>query len=321
MNPDEAVQRCGQKPGFLAQNASHGCFQVRLPGTCGELVQGTLDGTPFLVSCPIDLYATVGVTLGEGPGPVVAPRNVPKARAALAATLAAQGQEGRGARLQVTSPLIRSKGLGSSTADVGGAILAAAAALGRELSPEELGRLAVGVEPSDSTLFPGLALFDHRGATLYEPLGPAPALDILVLDCGGTVDTQAYNRRDHSEPLRQLAPRHREALEALRAGLRTGDLELVGHAATLSAQAHQTILYKPALDATLALARQVGAVGVNVGHSGTVIGILLDPRRSDTGAVAGFVKKRLEQVVLLFVTRLVNGGAAGVRCQTSNVKR
>jgi hypothetical protein len=41
---------------------------VQLPGTCGELFQGTLDGQQCLVSCPIGRFATVEVELQDGPG-------------------------------------------------------------------------------------------------------------------------------------------------------------------------------------------------------------------------------------------------------------
>ena len=291
--------------------------QAKLPATCGELVQGTLDGVPFLVSCPIDVYASVTVAIGPNMGSVEAglvtqtgvDLDISKARAAVVATMRAVGAEGRQARLQIVSSVPRGKGLGSSTADVGGAILATAAALGRALEPGQLGRLAVSIEPSDSSLFPGLALFDHRGASLYEPLGAAPAMDILVLDGGGVVDTIAYNQQDRTEQLKRLAPQHRDALAALRAGLAAGDLTLVGQAATISARAHQAILFKPALEAVIALARQVGGLGVNVAHSGTVMGLLLDPRRSDTPAIVAYLQPRLPGLTLLYCTRLVDGGA------------
>ena len=35
--------------------------RVLLPGGCGELVQGALDGVPFLVTCPIDCWSEVTV--------------------------------------------------------------------------------------------------------------------------------------------------------------------------------------------------------------------------------------------------------------------
>ena len=92
------------------------------------------------------------------------------------------------------------------------------------------------------------------------------------------------------------------------ARLREGDPGLVGHAATLSAQAHQAILFKPTLDHALALSQAVGAVGVCIGHSGTVIGILLDPARTEAGEAARRIAPRLQGLELLAVTRVVDGG-------------
>ena len=39
---------------------------VRVPGSCGEVMQGFWQGRPFLVTCPIDRYSTVVVRPGTG---------------------------------------------------------------------------------------------------------------------------------------------------------------------------------------------------------------------------------------------------------------
>ena len=64
---------------------------VALAGTCGELVQGTLDGVPCLVSCPIGRYSIAEVRLRQEPGWEVPP-DAPKAAAALYAGLAYLGR-------------------------------------------------------------------------------------------------------------------------------------------------------------------------------------------------------------------------------------
>ena len=38
------------------------------PGTCGELVQGAIDGQDFLVNCPVDLYSQAIAPLGMQAG-------------------------------------------------------------------------------------------------------------------------------------------------------------------------------------------------------------------------------------------------------------
>ncbi len=278
-----------------------------IPATCGELVQGTLDGIPCLVSCPIDRYSVAEIRLKPTPGWEV-PHNAPKAVAALNAGLATMRGTTWAGRLRLLSDLPRGRGYGSSTADIGATLYALGQALGRPIVPEQVARLAVGVEPSDSTIFPGLALFDHRGDHLHEGLGPAPPLAVVVIDPGGEVDTLTFNRMNHQAPLRRLASQHREALGLLRAGLRQGDYEAVGAAATLSARVHQDILYNPLLEPVLEMAREVGAVGVCRAHSGTLLGLLLDPDRAEPCAVAALVARRLPDSVAVSSHRLLDGG-------------
>lgn len=280
---------------------------VWLPGTCGELVQGAIDGQPFLVSCPIDVYARVTVELAPG-APLVGPADAPKAAAALRAALAHYGALALGGRLAIRSPLPRGKGLGSSTADVAAAIYAAARALGRPMDPRTVAALAVSVEPTDSSLFPGLALFDHRAGRRYEPLGAAPPLELVVLDEGGTVDTLAYNRRDLGALLAANEAQVREALALVRRGLVEGRSELLGRGATLSAQAHQCILPKRWLAPVLAAATAAGAVGVVTAHSGTVLGVLVDPARAALARVLAALREAAPACAVLFVCHLVDGG-------------
>lgn len=285
--------------------------RVLMPGGCGELVQGTLDGVPFLVTCPIDRWSQVAVRLSEdGEWRILA--DSPKAATAVRAALDYFGCPERGGCLEISSTLPRGKGYASSTADTAGAIYALAYALGRTVTPRTVARLALEVEPSDSVMFPGLALMDHRTGQGFEPLGDAPDLDLVVVDEGGTVDTLAFNRLDRRHLLRALAPQHREALDVLRRGLCDGDPAAIGHAATLSALAHQRILPKALLPEMLVLCREIGALGVCVAHSGTLLGLMLDPTRHDVHGIAGYVRRRLSPAAWAGIQRIVGGGPRSV---------
>ena len=281
---------------------------VKVPGTCGELVQGTVEGVPFHVSCPVDIYATVDVELETEWLGLDCPADSPKASAALRALLARQGCNGIGGRMAIRSPLPRSKGMASSTADVAGAIYAAARALDREVPPSEVARLALEIEPSDGSLFPNIVLFDHWGGKLWEDLGPCPPLELVVLDFGGEVDTLAFNRQDRSALLRETEAQVAEALSMVREGLVRGLPDLIGHGATLSALANQRILFKPQLEAVLAAAEEVDALGVNVAHSGTVLGVLLDSRLHDAQDVRAWLETRLPGLNFAISCRLTGGG-------------
>ncbi len=240
-----------------------------VPGTCGELFQGALDGAPCLVSCPISVGTTARAGVGVAPGPLPA-----KTRRALAALGIAPSAL---PPVRLASRLPAGRGYGTSTADLGAALHAASGALGRPVRDDEAVRIAVGVEPTDSTLLPGLALLDHRAGRFHRRLGEPPEATVLVLDPGGRVDTVAFNAHDWGAALARLAGAHRDAFDLLEQGIRDGDLAAVGRAATMSALAHQAILPSPLLDRAAALARAVGAAGVCRAHSGTVVGVLLPP--------------------------------------------
>jgi L-threonine kinase len=283
---------------------------VQLPGTCGELVQGTLDGIPCLVSCPIDWYSRAEIELHTGSDWVL-PAHAPKAVAGLRAGLAALENLQRpltAGRLHLVSDLPRSRGYGSSTADMGAVLHALNRAYGRPWQAEDVARIAVGVEPSDSSLFPGLALFDHRRAGFWRALGPAPVLSVLVVDPGGEVDTVAFNDRNYQHILTRLAGRHRTAFDMLFRAMFSLDRLALGEAATLSARLHQLILENPLLGAVMDLSRAVGGLGVCRAHSGTLLGVLLEPEQADPEAILRYARRWLPQGLRLAMHRIVDGG-------------
>lgn len=256
---------------------------ARLPGSCGEWVQGALDGVPCLVSCAIDWYAETTVAV-HGAGSWTLPTGSPKAAAALRLACAARATSPAGGALRLSNPLPRSRGYASSTADVAGAIYAVGEALGQPFTANEVARLAVQVEPSDSTLFPTPTLFAHRDASYHRPLPVLPPLAVVVLDPGGAVDTLVFNATDHSASLRKAAAAHRAAFEQLEVGLACGDAAAVAQAATLSAATHQAILPNELVDAALASYADVGALGICRAHSGTLVGLVCRPEEADETA-------------------------------------
>lgn len=273
---------------------------VSVPCTCGELFQGLLDGEPCLVSCPISRYSTAQVG-GTG----LPNRLQRKAAAALKRLLP---EEAERMPIGLDDPLPAGRGYGTSTADIGAVLFAAARACGRELASDQAARLAVSIEPTDSTFFPGLALFDHRQGRFFQPLGEAPVLTLLILDPGGCVDSEAYNRKNLLPELARLAREQRSAFDQLQAGVMAGDLEAIGAAATRSARLHQSILFNPLLETAAGLAADLGAMGICRAHSGTVLGLLFDPRHWDGPRIARAAAERIPAGVETFSTDLVGGG-------------
>ena len=266
----------------------------------------------FLVTCPVDFFARVRVELCPDGGGVDAPPDCPKTAAAVAQTLDYLGRADLGARVSVSNPIPRSKGFGSSSADLSAAIAATALALGVELAPAQIGQLALAVEPTDGVMFPGITLFDHRAGTLAEELGPPTPLEIVALDFGGVVDTLEFNEVDRQAQWQAIQGETDAALALVREGLRRGDARLLGQGASRSAQAAQQVLFKPRLPDVTEFAESVGAVGVNVAHSGAVIGVLLDATQRRGKSAFRQARQLFPEAEAIHHLRLLGGGVQRV---------
>lgn len=247
--------------------------RVRAPGSCGELVQGTISGQNFLVTCPVALFSEVGIdtsiSLSDFCGG--------KIQQAIQKTMDYLKIRDVQWKISVSSELPEGKGMASSSADISAACQAIAISANRLLTPNEIADIAISIEPTDGVFYPGITMFDHVKGLQRKILGTPPEIVIAIFDMGGAVDTLRFNQRNDLLSLnRDKEWQVIKALEFVSKGLATGDARLIGQGATLSAIANQSILYKPCLDTMIAIAEKYDAIGVNVAHSGTVIGILFD---------------------------------------------
>ena len=241
------------------------------PASCGELVEGVLSGTPFLVTAPISMYAVATISdqftgthgLGE------------KSAEALRRTLAYIGKDVLPFGIRLDSNIPQGKGMASSSADIAAVSYASARALGRELTGQEIMDIAIAIEPSDGIAFSGLAHVSHTTGELFGQYTNVPLLAVSIFDVGGTVDTIAYyndkgNRSDQDAGYRHL-------LDTVGQAFKTEERQkeiLLGQAATTSARMNQEYLEKPHLEEFIASAQEKGALGILAAHSGTVVGVL-----------------------------------------------
>ena len=289
-----------------------GTATVRAPGVCGELAQGVIEGIHFLVTCPIDFYSRVTVDLySDGPG-VEAPEDCDKTAAAVRRALSQLKNAKVRAKLTINNPIPRGKGMASSSADLAAAIAATGLALGEELTPYQIAQIALSIEPTDGIMIPGVALFDHRAGTIRESLGPPPPMEIVALDLGGTVDTVQFNMVDRFQRWQNVDDQTNEALRLLRLGIANEDPLLVGQGASISADASQSVLSKPRLGEVKDFAKSVGAVGVNVGHSGTIMGVLLDARERRGKSTYRKALEAFPDADAVYHFRLLGGGVQQV---------
>ncbi|AOO85192.1 kinase (plasmid) [Bosea vaviloviae] len=184
-----------------------------------------------------------------------------------------------GGVLNIESNIPVGHGYGSSTADVVAAVRAVAAAHTARLQPSRISRLAVAAEQaSDAIAFDEHAvLFAQREGVVLEDFGGSlpPLLLVGFKPTGGLpIDTL------HLPPARYKSAEIQQfrVLRALIAhAVRYQDPKNLGRAATASALLNQRHLPKPHLERVIEIAEGAGACGVQVAHSGSLLGIIFDP--------------------------------------------
>ncbi|WP_420245883.1 L-threonine kinase [Citrobacter sedlakii] len=285
---------------------------AQCPASCGELIQGWIMGSEKLVSCPVDWYSTVEISAGS---PLADERPLSRA---MVNTLLAHWQYpdelSQDIRIDIHSTIPIAKGMASSTADIAATAVATARYLGRALDETTLAQLCVSLEPTDSTVFHQLTLFDHNDASVRIGCECQPELDLLVLESPQTLRTADYHRIPRQAGLDAGAPALKRAWEKVQQACVEQNPYRMGEAATLSAIASQALLPKPDFDALLSLMEECDLYGVNVAHSGSVVGLMLDRHKHDVEYVKWLLrKKRLaEHWPEQHLLRMVRGG---VTCQ------
>lgn len=281
---------------------------AQCPASCGELIQGWILGSEKLVSCPVDWYSTVEVDYGS-------PRTDerPLSRAMVDRLLNYwhyPAELSKEIRIDIYSTIPVAKGMASSTADIAATAVATAHHLGHPLDETTLAQLCVSLEPTDSTLFRQLTLFDHNTAETQIACCSQPKLDLLVLESPETLLTTDYHRLPRLEKLHAHSTALQQAWEKIQQACQTNDPRCMGEAATLSAIASQHLLPKPGFDTLLELVEECDLYGLNVAHSGSVVGLMLDRERHDIE----YLQRRLVETRLSeywpeqHLLRMVQGG-------------
>ncbi len=235
---------------------------------------------------------------------VVAPPALTKSRRAALLALrefATHPAPAKGGQVEITTDVLVGIGMGSSTADVTATIRAVADYHRVALSREEIARLAVLAEcASDPIMIDDrVVLFAHRDGVVLETLGHRlPPMIVVGCDTqpGATVDTLGLQPAEYND--REIG-----AFQVLRAAMRraiaTEDVALLGRVATASARINQRFLPKAHLEPLLELCLQHAGCGIQVAHSGTVAGLIFDPRRA---GIAERIRECVRQIEQLGLT-------------------
>ncbi|MFT9493687.1 cobalamin biosynthesis protein [Anaerosolibacter sp.] len=285
-------------------------IKARCPASCGELLQGMIGTNEKLISYPVDIFSQVVIEERKKPKRDMRRK---KAIEAMYKTLAYFGESqetGDSLSIEIQSDIPIAKGMASSTADIAATAAATAALFGKRLEGDTLAKICVSIEPTDSTIYEGLTLFDHLRGIRLESFDWSPEVDVIILESDHILDTQVFRKSDYSKERMEIQPRVEEAFRTFKEGALKKDLSLLGMAATISALANQRILPKHQLEEIIETANQHGCLGVNVAHSGTVVGILMERDKTDAQQIKQALKTKniFQHYHKVYCTRMIHGG-------------
>lgn len=283
---------------------SDSIVEVKEFGHHGELLQGVFESNDGkmhrgLVTLRCNLYASTAVFVKESGRKEISilPKCKTKALKAAQITLKYIGKnEEFGGYLIIHNDIPEEKGFGSSTSDVVASIRAVATAFNVILEPEKVAKIAIEAEQaSDAIMFEECVLFAQREGKVIERYNTLiPPMYIIGFDDNirEGISTLNYMPADYTfEEIKTF-----KVLKGLlERGLEEQDTELIGKVATVSAKINQHYLPKTHFDKIVEIADVTNALGVQVAHSGTIMGLLY-PNYIDEKEKVAEVKKYLKEI-------------------------
>lgn len=265
-------------------NSSHIYHSIAIGtsyGTFGELLQGLLpDNNHFLVTFPIASYSKSIIIPDKSLDQLEVYPNHKKKSLKLAQAILDYYNIKFSGKIIIKSELEEGKGLASSSADLVATAKAMEQVLNINIENEILLNMLRKIEPTDGVMFPGYVSFYHKKVELLEYLGHLPTLTVIAIDEGGEVNTIEYNQLNHHFTVEEKIE-YQAMLVQISEAIKTTDLKTIGKIATRSAILHQKRNKKYYLNEIINISNSVGAIGVNVAHSGTCLGIILENNDKD----------------------------------------
>lgn len=286
-----------QAPAAAATIAPQASLRAACSGVChgtlGELWQGPCehDGELHigLISLPVRRYSWMHFLPGEDGEPERDLDGKDKCRRAIEAYLRLHGRRLPSGRFSHDSELPVGKGMASSTADVVATVRCLDRVFGLSTPLDALTALLRGIERSDSVFLDRYALYLSGRQQVLREFEHAPRLHACYIDEGGTVETEKL-----AEPLLRHYRRHlssyRIHLDLAVDAFERGDAVAICEVATRSAQLAQWVTPKAHLEILLRHRRELGADGVAIAHTGSLLGYLFAQRPDSArlGEVSAF---------------------------------
>lgn len=246
------------------------------PASCGEFVQGILDNEEYLSSYAIDMFSIASleekkedINLGSKKSRKAIEKVFEKFNIPI--------EESKNISLDLKSNIPIGKGMASSTADIGATIKATLSILNKKLNDEEISLIASEIEPTDSIILYKNSIFNPVNGSVKKYLSSFDNGRVIILEPKEILETKIIRSNPNYLNIKlENKSIIKKSFNLLEKGLENNDLKLIGQACTLSSLANENIHKKPYLNEIIEISQNMNAYGVNIAHSGTVIGILID---------------------------------------------
>ena len=246
------------------------------PASCGEFVQGILDNEEYLSSYAIDMFSIASleekkedINLGSKKSRKAIEKVFEKFNIPI--------EESKNISLDLKSNIPIGKGMASSTADIGATIKATLSILNKKLNDEEISLIASEIEPTDSIILYKNSIFNPLNGRVKKYLSSFDNGRVIILEPKEILETKIIRSNPNYLNIKlENKSIIKKSFNLLEKGLENNDLKLIGEACTLSSLANENIHKKPYLNEIIEISQNMNAYGVNIAHSGTVIGILID---------------------------------------------
>lgn len=279
------------------------------PASCGEFVQGMIKEKEYLSSYAINRFSKV--TLEEkiddvNKGPLKARRAIEE----VFKHFDLPKQDLKNISIDIKSEIPISKGMASSTADIGATIKATLNLIGKDLDEYDISKLATKIEPTDSIYIKENTIFNPLDAYVVKKLGCFNSGKVLILEPNDILSTRNIRKKENYIKLKKQNKYIIEyAFRLLEQGIKKNDLSLIGQACNISSVANENIYKKKYLSEIMDISKEYGACGVNIAHSGTVIGILLELDMDENKIVEKIIEKKInKKYKKIYTADIIAGG-------------
>ena len=284
-------------------------FYGKCPASCGEFVQGIIKDEEYLSSYAVNLYSKA--IIEEKVNDInMGPKKSRKAIEKVFEEFNIPIKESKNISLRIESNIPTGKGMASSSADIGSTIVATLSLLNKSMSSEEISRIAASIEPTDSIFINKNSIFNPINGEVVKYLGNIKNSRVVILEPNKKLSTTKIRSKSNYKDLKiKNKDIIKESFNLLEQGIKTNNLELVGKASTMSSLANENLHKKYGLKEIIKISNQYGAYGVNIAHSGTVVGVIIDRTMDDKRLIDMFKDNNLNSFYKkIYTLDIIDGG-------------